>query len=68
MVDPRAINALYCARIEAARNAREGIGRGVRLHTSCPLDLLTDCDGNTLGEEYGLDITQDLTYRFTGAQ
>jgi S1-C subfamily serine protease len=30
--------------------------------------LLTDCEGNTLREEYGLDLTQDLTYRFTGQQ
>ena len=30
--------------------------------------LLSDCDGNTLGEEHGLDLTEDLTYRFTGAQ
>jgi len=30
--------------------------------------LLTDCDGETLLEEYGLDLTQDLAYRFTGSQ
>jgi serine protease Do len=29
---------------------------------------LSDCDGNPLLEEYGLDLTQDLTYPFTGPQ
>jgi hypothetical protein len=28
--------------------------------------LLSDCDGNALLEEYGIDLTQDATYRFAG--
>jgi serine protease Do len=29
--------------------------------------LLSDCDGNALLEEYGIDLTQDATFRFTGS-
>ncbi len=28
--------------------------------------LLSDCDGDPLLEEYGIDLTRDSTYRFTG--
>jgi hypothetical protein len=28
--------------------------------------LLSDCDGNALLEEYGIDLTQDATFPFTG--
>ena len=28
--------------------------------------LLSDCDGNALLEEYGIDLTQDTTFPFTG--
>jgi serine protease Do len=29
--------------------------------------LLSDCDGNALLEEYGIDLTQDATFPFTGS-
>jgi hypothetical protein len=29
--------------------------------------LLSDCDGKPLLEKYGIDLTQDVTFRFTGS-